>query len=150
MLLNANRGLKQALSAVALLVCAASQAADYPSLDVCVKYAEADHAFEAAARAAGSVFEAAAREANAARKVATGKAYAAYQAATDKADAARDAAVNEPLAALESAVDKADAARAATYAAIYAADGGTRSEVPTVMRQLYDRHRAICRELHRL
>ena len=115
------------------------QAADSPSLEACVQYAEADHAHEVAIREPRAVYEVALQEAEAVREAALQEAWAVYEVALQEAEAVREAALQEPKAAL-----------GAVYLAIYAEDDGVQSDVPVVMMKLRNRHRERCRELHGL
>ena len=85
---------------VALLVVAgalpAVQAQGIPSVEACIRYAEADAAFDAAMQPADAAYEAAVQQAQAAFD-------AAFEAAKQPADAALEAAQQQMDAALEAA-----------------------------------------------
>ena len=133
---------------VALLVVAgalpAVQAQGIPSVEACIRYAEADAAYDAA-------FEAALQQAKAAYA-------AAYEAAMQPAkaayDVAHEAAERQALAVYEAAYEAvkhpAQQALETAYFASYDLDGGPRSDVQDVMVKLREHHRQRCRELHGL
>ena len=119
---------------VALLVVAgalpAVQAQSIPSVEACIRYAEADAAYEAAVQPARAALEATGSPA----------AIAAFRAAYQQAGAAYEVATLPAKQAL-----------VAAYSAIYYdIDGGPRSDVQDVMEKLLEHHRQRCRELHGL
>ena len=123
------------------------QAADVPRLEVCIKYAEADAAFNAAMRDPTAVYEAAMNEAKAARGAAHDAAKKEFDAALDaavkeaeaagkKAAVTRDAAVKEAKAAAKEAEAAFFTARA-EEAAAYHLEGHTRLNAMKVGRAVY-------------
>ena len=117
------------------------EAADLPSIEVCAKYAEADHAYVSALREHAPVL--------APRK---GYEVAAWarNVAEEYAEALRAADARGATAAERAAWRNAKAARDAAYSEIYNDDDWVRSDVPNVMATLRNRHPGICRELYGL
>ena len=124
-----------------------------PSFEACTRYAEADHAAEAAVQEAKTAFEAAVQQAAAAQKAVKQQADAVLKAVEQEAEQAsadlRDAAL-QAKADYEDAVQPAKEARDAAYIAIHDDDGGARSDVPAVMEKLRKHHRLLCRVRHGL
>ena len=147
--------MKTIRTTVALLVVAgalpAVQAQSIPSVEACIRYAEADAAYEAAVHpvdaAYDAAFEAALQQAKAAY-------VAAYEAALQQAKAAYvaayEAAMQPAEAAFEAVKQPAQQALETAYFASYDLDGGPRSDVQDVMVKLREHHRQRCRELHGL
>ena len=157
--------MKTIRATVALLVVAgalpAVQAQGIPTVEACIRYAEADAVFDAAMQPALAAFEATAQEGDITVEAAAllvdffyenaeQRAEAAYEAAKQRADAAFEAAMQQAEAAVEAVKQPAEQALVTAYSASYDIDDGARSDVPDVMMKLLDHRRQRCRELHGL
>ena len=152
------RILSVALATLFAVAMPAVQAQSIPSMEACVKYAEADAAYNTVDIEARTVRVAAERE----PIVSLGEAYAAHLAAMKEAGAAYDdaahvaakkeafaayeAAKQEAEAVYEAAMNEAHTVRTQTYLAIYAEGGGMQSDVWEVMMKLLAHQRELCTE----
>ena len=130
-----------------------SAAESHPSIEACIAYAEVDAAYDAVRKEAQAAFLAAIKKAKAAYiKKEAQAAWEGTQAARDavrkEAEAARNAARKKAQAANDATRKEAELARDKAYLSVYKEDGGKQSSLESLMSQLLNRDRTICRELY--